>query len=149
MSDLEIKKIIEIDASPEVVFEAISDPEEMSNWFPDAVMLEPKVGGNIKFSFYKDSVRACGKRDSDSFNEGRILEFESNKKLVYTWKWAGVPDFPETIVTWELEQIGKNKTKLTLTHKGFSGKEPERMSFNRHDQGWTFTLNDLVSYCKK
>ncbi|MDE1815275.1 MAG: SRPBCC domain-containing protein [Thaumarchaeota archaeon] len=41
--------------------------------------------------------------------------FVNNKKLVYTWQPTDEPGFPETIVTWELEEISKNKTRLTLT----------------------------------
>jgi uncharacterized protein YndB with AHSA1/START domain len=145
----EIRKTVEIEASPEVVFKALTDPKELTNWLPDAAMLEPKVGGKFKFSFYKNSVRSCGKRNSDSFNEGRILEFVQNKKLVYTWKWTDVPDFPETVVTWELERVGKDKTRLTLIHSGFTGKEPSNKSAKDHDEGWSLHLNELVSHYKK
>ena len=31
----EIKKTIIIDASPEIVFKAITDPQELTKWFPD------------------------------------------------------------------------------------------------------------------
>lgn len=149
MTGNEIRKIVEIDAAPEVVFKALTDPRDLTRWLPDAAVLEPKIGGKFKFSFYKDSVRACGKRDGDSFNEGKILEFVPNKKLVYTWAWTDVSDFPETIVTWELEQMGKNKTRLTLTHSGFTGKEPSHKSAKDHDQGWSNHLNELVAYYKK
>ena len=33
--NLEIKKTIIIDASSEVVFKAITEPEELTQWFPD------------------------------------------------------------------------------------------------------------------
>jgi activator of Hsp90 ATPase-like protein len=49
-----IEKNVVIDASPEVVFKAITDPKELTNWFPDHAILEPKLGGKVKFSFYKD-----------------------------------------------------------------------------------------------
>jgi uncharacterized protein YndB with AHSA1/START domain len=42
---IEIKKSIVIDATPEVVFKAITDPNELTHWFPDQAILEPKVGG--------------------------------------------------------------------------------------------------------
>jgi uncharacterized protein YndB with AHSA1/START domain len=32
---MEIKKSIVIEASPEVVFKAITDPNELTSWFPD------------------------------------------------------------------------------------------------------------------
>lgn len=41
---LEIRKSIVVHAPLEVVFKAISDPEELTQWFPDQAILEPKVG---------------------------------------------------------------------------------------------------------
>ena len=32
---MEIRKTIVIDASPEVVFNAITEPEQLTQWFPD------------------------------------------------------------------------------------------------------------------
>ena len=148
MSDLDIKKIIEIDASPEVVFKAISDPKELTNWFPDAAILEPRTGGKFKLSFYKELDKS-GKMDQDFFPEGKVLEFVPNKKLAYTWQHKNISDFPETVVTWELEQLGKNKTRLTLTHSGFTAKEEGITSAKEHNQGWSYFLDELVSYCKK
>ncbi len=142
MSDLKVRKSIEIDVSPEVVFKAISDPGELTNWFPEAAILEPKIGGKTKFTFSKDSKRTNCVRDHDKSNEGRVLEFVKNKKLVYTWQDMDVPDFPETIVTWELEEISKNKTRLTLTHTGFTSDDQVK----GHSQGWSFFLNELTTY---
>jgi len=149
MNEHEIRKTIEIDAPPETVFKALSDPMELTNWFPDAAILEPKVGGKFKISFYKDSEKPRMKMDRDFLNEGRVVEYVENKKLAYTWQWKDVPDFPETVVTWELEQLSKTKTRVTLTHSGFSGKEEGPASIKEHNEGWSFFLNELVSYCKK
>ncbi|MDE1763857.1 MAG: SRPBCC domain-containing protein [Thaumarchaeota archaeon] len=146
MTKTEIRKTIEIDASPETVFRAISNPAELTNWFPDAAILEPSVGGKFKFTFSKDSTR-CGKNQEDVLSEGKVVEFVPNKKLAYTWQHKNIPDFPETVVTWELEQIGKSKTRVTLTHSGFTGKEGDK-GIEAHDQGWTFFLNELALYCK-
>ncbi len=145
MSDLQVKKSIEIDASPEVVFTAISDPNELTNWFPEAAILEPVAGGKTKFTFSKDSKRTICAREHDKINEGRVFEFVNNKKLVYTWQPTDEPGFPETIVTWELEEISKNKTRLTLTHTGFSNKDQVK----GHSEGWSFFIGELVKYCKK
>lgn len=145
----EIRKVIEIDASTEAVFKALTDPNELSHWLPDAAMLEPKVGGKFKFSFFKDSARSCNNRDDDYISVGKILEFVPNKKLVYTWQWQDTSDFPETIVTWELEQIHPNKTRLKLTHSGFTGKEPSHKSAQDHDAGWSIHLAELIAYYKK
>jgi uncharacterized protein YndB with AHSA1/START domain len=141
---IEIKKSIVIDASPEVVFKAITDPNELTNWFPDHAILEPEVGGKMRFSFYKEKSDT---RTADAFPEGTIKKFIPNKKLSYTWQRKDIPGFPETVVTWELEDIGANKTRVELTHLGFTGKE-ERKTFKEHDQGWTYFLDRLEKYCK-
>jgi uncharacterized protein YndB with AHSA1/START domain len=52
--EIVIEKNVVIDASPEVIFKAITDPKELTNWFPDQAILEPKLGGKVKFGFYKD-----------------------------------------------------------------------------------------------
>jgi uncharacterized protein YndB with AHSA1/START domain len=144
---IEIKKSIVIDASPEVVFKAITDPNELTNWFPDQAILEPKIGGKMKFSFCKNSKRGsqkCG-RDNDNFREGTISEFIPNKKISYTWEDSYDPDFPTTVVTWELEKIENNKTNLKLLHTGFKADEKAK----QHDEGWSHFLNELIKYCEK
>jgi uncharacterized protein YndB with AHSA1/START domain len=41
---IEIRKSILIEAGPEVVFTAITDPNELTKWFPDQAIFEPRVG---------------------------------------------------------------------------------------------------------
>ena len=139
---IEIKKTIVIDASPEVVFKAITDPKELTNWFPDQAILEPKVGGKMKFSFYKDSKSTH--RDMDYFPEGNVTEFIPDKKVSYTWEHPNIPDFQRTVVTWELQKIENNRTRLNLVHTGFKAGK----MLKEHDEGWTYFLNELVKYCK-
>lgn len=93
MTGNEIRKVVVIDAPPDVVFKAISDPQELTEWFPDAAILEPKVGGRFQFTFYRHSDRRKKDTDRDSFPEGRILEFIPNKKLAYSWRHRDVPNF--------------------------------------------------------
>lgn len=52
--ELEIRKTIVIEASPEVVFKAITDPDELIDWFPDNAMFDGKIGGKVKFYWYKE-----------------------------------------------------------------------------------------------
>ena len=145
----EIKQSIEINSSPNAIFQAISDSKDLVLWFPDAAILEPKVGGKFKISFLKDSKKSKMKMDMDFINEGNILEIIANKKLVYTWHWNQIPNFPETTVVWDLESIDNNKTRITLTHTGFSGKEEGPASLEEHAKGWSFFLNELISFCEK
>jgi|SRR5215467_3868364 uncharacterized protein YndB with AHSA1/START domain len=144
---LEVAKNIVIDAPPEVVFKAITDQIELTNWFPDQAILETKVGGKMKFSFYKNSKRGnqeCG-RDTDKFAEGTVTELILNKKISYTWENSAEPDFPRTVVTWELQKIDNEKTNLKLLHTGFKAGEKVK----QYDGGWSHFLNELKKYCEK
>jgi uncharacterized protein YndB with AHSA1/START domain len=144
---LEVTKNIVIDAPPEVVFKAITDQNQLTNWFPDQAILETKVGGKMKFSFYKNSKRGnqeCG-RDGDKSVEGTISEFILNKKISYTWENSYEPDFPKTVVTWELEKIDNDKTNVKLLHTGFKADEKTK----QYNEGWSHFLNELIKYCEK
>lgn len=138
---MEIRKTILIDASPEVVFKAIIDPNEFTNWFPDQVILEPKIGGKVKFSFYKTDTEY---RQIDYFPEGTVTEFLPSKKISYTYREPKIANFPNTVVTWELEKIEDDKTLLKLSHTGFKAGEIIR----KHDEGWSHFLNELTKYCQ-
>ena len=143
---IEIKKTIVIDAPPDIVFKAITDPAELTNWFPDHAILEPRVGGKVRFSFFKE--KSAAEHQRDFLQEGTIKEFVPGKKVSYTWQFKDTPEFPETIVTWELEEIDNNKTKVVLNHSGFTGKETGKLSSKEFDNGWTYFLDRLEKYCK-
>jgi uncharacterized protein YndB with AHSA1/START domain len=143
---IKITKTIVIDAPPDIVFKAISDPAELTNWFPDHAILEPRIGGKVRFSFYKE--KSAAEHQRDFLQEGTIKEFIPGKKLSYTWQFKYTQEFPETIVTWELEEIDHNKTRVVLIHSGFTGKETGKLSSKEFDNGWTYFLDRLEKYCR-
>jgi uncharacterized protein YndB with AHSA1/START domain len=145
--NLEIRKTIIIEASSKVIFEAITKPDELTQWFPDQAILEAKVGGEVKFVYIKE-IHPEWKLDRDYVMEGTVVDLVPNKKLSYTWKYNDVPEFPETTVIWELEEIETNKTRVQLTHLGFTGEEKGLTSFESHNEGWIEMLNKLVKYCR-
>lgn len=147
MTENEVRKVIEVDASPDIVFKALTNIEDLMQWFPDRGIFEPRVGGKMSFMF----LAATSKMDKDHLLQGEILEFVPDKKLSYTFipDDTYIPDgvrAPPTIVTWNLEEIGKNKTRVTLVHTGFT-KELDRL-FKEVTAGWNFFTGRLVQYCK-
>ncbi len=138
---IEIRKTIIINALPEVVFNAITSPKELTNWFPDSAIFEGRIGGQVRFSFYKEN--------STKHSEGTVKKFAPNKKISYTWQRRDIPEFPETTVTWELEEINLHKTKVELVHSGFTGLEEGKLSSKEYDQGWSYFLGRLKDYCEK
>ena len=43
--------IIDIKATPEEVFRAITDPEQIAKWFAPEARVDPRVGGEYYFSW--------------------------------------------------------------------------------------------------
>ena len=78
---MEIRKTIEIDASVETVFRALTAEDELTQWFPDVVVLEPRIGGKARFTFYAKKAENLNR---DFYPNGEIVEFVPNKKLSYT-----------------------------------------------------------------
>lgn len=150
MNDMELRKTIEIDAPVHAVFNALTDSKELTQWFPDIGTFEPKVGGKFHFTFLAERHKEMG--DGDHRLDGEVLEIVPNKKLVYTfipdedYKPDGVRPKP-TVVTWSLEEVGKNRTRVTLVHSGFAkGMEKH---FQDVASGWTYFTARLAEYCKK
>ena len=82
----------------------------------------------MKSSFYKEKSEKDHTRAADAFPEGTVKEFIPNKKLSYTRQKKDVPEFPEIVITWDMEEIGANKTRVEIINPGFTGKEERKFS---------------------
>lgn len=148
---MEFRKTIEIDAPVNTVFNALTDSNELTQWWPDVGTFEPRVGGKFHFTFLAERHKEMGMDGKDHRLDGEVLEVVQNKKLVYTfvpdeeYKPDGVRPKP-TVVTWSLEEMGRNRTKVTLVHSGFT-KEMDK-HFKDVNGGWSFFVPRLVEYCK-
>lgn len=133
-----IKKEIVINASIEKVFSALVDSEQLTQWFLDMAIFEPKVGGRVSFRFLK-------KKDKDHEVIDKVVSFIPNKELSYTWNFTTKPEYrKDTIVTWKSEQIGNDKTKLTLIHSGFT--KDDELQYDDHSKGWAWHLKKLDNF---
>ncbi len=96
--------------SPQKVWQAIATQEALSQWLmPNDFKLE--LGHTFTF-------KAPKQLGFDGSVTCKVIDFEVNKRLVYTWQ--GGPLKKSTTVLWELSPLD-NGTKLRLTHSGFEG----------------------------
>ena len=103
-----IKNIIEVNASPKTLFSALTDEKEITCWFPDQVLLEPKLGGHVEFA-----IQTCSEKNIRNYViEGKISEFIPNRKLSYICNQIDEISFPQTLVSIELEEIDTNRTRI-------------------------------------
>lgn len=129
---------VEIAASPERVFTALTRAEDVVKWWGADDMyrttewtmpLEP--GAKWRGS----GVSADG---SPFAVEGEVLEVDVPRKLVWTWRapWDGSHT---TTITYRLEPI-EGGTRIVMRHEGFADRAD---SCRNHAEGWTRVLGWL------
>jgi uncharacterized protein YndB with AHSA1/START domain len=125
-----------IKASPARVWAAITRPEQMLQWWgPDAgptLKAEADVRPGGRFSIIFRLL------NGDEHNPtGVYREVLPERKLVFTWEWAGMPE-RESLVTFLLRPLDSG-TELTLTHEHL----PDEEARESHKQGWSGLLDKL------
>jgi len=125
-----------IKASPARIWAAITRPEQMIQWWgPDAgptLSAEADVRPGGRFSIVFRLL------DGSEHNPtGVYQEVVAEKRLVFTWEWAGAPE-RESLVTFRLEPF-EGGTELTLIHE----RLPDEEARKSHEAGWTGFLDKL------
>ena len=132
---------IEIEAPPEAVFGALTDPSQLAAWWGSEDtyrtydwQLDVRPGGSW----------SCQARDITGGTgavHGTYLEVDPPHKLVYTWNPSWDPG-PETRVEFRLERIASG-TRLRLVHSGFEGRAQSQQG---HSEGWQRVLGWLNAH---
>ncbi len=120
--------------SQEAVWEAITTPEALSNWFMEADF-KPEVG--YQFTF-KDTPQGGW----DGILQGEVLLVKAPQHLQYTWSGSQMTSI--TTVTWHLT-AQEQGTLLSLEHSGFDGIRNMMIGFF-HQFGWGKFLNSLAQH---
>ena len=109
------------------VWKALTDVDEMRQWYFDLKEFKPEVGFEFEFTFEHEGM----KHD----HRCKVTEVIPQRKLAYTWRYEGHEG--NSLVTFELFADG-DKTRLKLTHEGLE-TFPKLPSFARANfmAGWT------------
>jgi uncharacterized protein YndB with AHSA1/START domain len=129
-------------ASIEKVWKAITDRDDMKQWYFDLKEFKPEAGFKFQFS-------GVGKDGSKTFvHLCEIKEVVPQKKLSYTWRYEGFGG--NSLVTFELFPEG-NKTRLKLTHSGLDTFPPDPdFVYENFVEGWTYiTGTSLGDFLQK
>ena len=138
-TSLRISRLIQAD--PETVFRAWTEPSEMKEWYcpeggtVDEAEVDLAVGGRYRVAMRMPSGLHVA--------HGVYREIEPPRRLVFTWQWeAGEgPKEGETLVTVEIHDRD-GSTELVLTHERFADAEAR----DGHEQGWASALNRLEAH---
>ena len=129
---------VEIERSPERVFDALASQEITSWWVRPGVFDTREWNGDMRVG---GAWRASGMARGRPYSlEGDFTEVNRPKRLVHTWHTVGVADSPTT-VTYVLEKIDGG-TRITLRHSGFSSRE----TCINTCIGWETSFEQLVRF---
>ncbi len=141
-----IETSVELDAPADAVWAALTDAQELSNWFPPFAEVKPGVGGHIR----------CVWDEKQDWTTP-IGAWEPNKHLRVVWSEATPPEKAEQTkkdgcyapfaiaVDYYLEDHG-SKTTLRLVHSGFSSDAAWDNQYDGTRRGWAFELRGLKHY---
>jgi len=122
------------------VWNALTDVEQMRQWYFDLKEFKPEVGFEFEFTVDHEGVtyhHLC-----------RITDVVPEKRIAYTWRYKGEPG--DSLVTFELFDEGKN-TRLKLTHTGID-TFPKTPAYARKnfETGWTAIIgSELKQFVEK
>jgi uncharacterized protein YndB with AHSA1/START domain len=140
-----IEREIFVEASPDVVFEVVSSPDHLKEWWPDDARYDPTPGSPGEIVF--------GDRDAG----GTVVGFtvvDARPPRTFSFRWthpAGEPaaEGNSLLVTFDLTPSGAG-TLLKMTETGFRemGWEAAVLEhqYHEHVTGWDYYLPRLAPY---
>lgn len=126
-----------IDAPPERVFAAWTEPAWMCRWFAPGTMSVPEAAAELRVG---GAWRVVMQEPSGERHivEGVYREITPFSRLRFSWRWHGSEVTSEVEVT--LAADG-DATALTLHHRELESDD----SRDRHREGWEGCLTKLVA----
>jgi uncharacterized protein YndB with AHSA1/START domain len=143
-----LEREIHIDASPDIVFEVVSRPEHLREWWPDDTDIEPFAGasGHVVFR---------NAQNGDKVVPITVLEVDPPKRFAFRWDYeeGETPVKGNSMqVVFELEPAGDG-TLVRLTETGFRERGWEAAvleeAYRDHSSGWDYFMPRLGSYVER
>jgi uncharacterized protein YndB with AHSA1/START domain len=141
-----IEREIEIAASPATVFEVITSPDHLTEWWPDEAVLEPTPGAIGELVF--------GDRSSGDAQIPQITVVDAEPPRLFSFRWVypegeDAHELNSLLVTFELSARGDG-TLLRMTETGFGQKGWDaamlEQQYREHVEGWDYFLPRLGAY---
>jgi uncharacterized protein YndB with AHSA1/START domain len=130
-----------LDAPIGKVWKALTDKDQMKEWYFDLSAFKPELGFEFQFE--------GGKDDRRYLHLCKVTELVKEKKITYSWRYDGYEGI--SYVSFELFAEG-DKTRLKLTHKNLESFPKSNPDFAKEnfDKGWTQIIgSSLPAYLEK
>ena len=138
---------IQIAAPPERVFQALSDPGQLQQWFtgPECPVkfwqFDARPNGAYRYETQPGDIAVNGVREFKC--HGHITEFDPPKVLAYTWfaNWHD-DNTARTLVRWELTPR-QDGTHVKVTHSGLANLP---VAHKDYSGGWPGVVENLKKF---
>ena len=140
-----IEREIYVEASPEIVFEVVSSPDHVKQWWPDDARYEPEPGASGEIVF------------GDPDGDGAVVQLtvvDAQPPRSFSFRWThpageAAAAGNSLLVTFDLVPAGGG-TLLKMTETGFREMGWEiavlEQQYNEHVTGWDFYVPRLAAY---
>jgi uncharacterized protein YndB with AHSA1/START domain len=129
----EIRKEVLVDAPPDVVWRALTEADQLSQWFPIDARIEPGKGGKVWISWGPDMEGTAP-----------ISEWEPNRR--FGWQEDRGP--VKLAIDFHLEARG-GQTIVRLVQSGFGEGASWDDEYHTLEGGWAYFLAHLVWYLQR
>ena len=124
-----VTQSIDVNASRERVWELLTDPGELTRWWPDAAELEPRLGGRVVLTFGPGHVN------------GEVTHWEPPQALGFTWEATNMPGV-RLHVLFTVDDLGDGRSRVGVVHSGLAAAPAEARDAVAH--GWAHFLPRLA-----
>jgi uncharacterized protein YndB with AHSA1/START domain len=141
-----IEREIQVAASPDVVFEVITSPEHLKEWWPDEAELDPTPGAEGHLVF--------GDPSSPDAHLPKVTVVDAQPGRLFSFRWVYPDDEAAAagnslLVTFTLEPVDGG-TLVRMTEAGWREKGWEAAvlaaEFDDHVSGWDHFIPRLGEY---
>lgn len=136
-----IELSIKVRANSIELWHALTDKDELENWWGDGVVIEPKMGGRFQEKWEDDE----GNKQVAS---GKVLALKNKKQITFSWVEKSWPKNAVTECTFEINEDGPGKSSLTVRHTGWETLPAalRGQALKDFKTGWSYHLKELKEY---
>jgi uncharacterized protein YndB with AHSA1/START domain len=131
MNNIRHETQIEIDATPEEIWQALTDPIKTQAYYYGTEIL----------SDWQPGSRWTSESGDELYLEGELIEVEPPRRIVQTFhvviEEPAASDAP-SFVTWEVAPLGDGRTRVRLIHEGMGQATRDYV-----EGGWEHILHGL------
>jgi uncharacterized protein YndB with AHSA1/START domain len=130
-----IEREIRVEAAPEVVYEVISSPQHLREWWPDDADVKAVPGSIGSVTFGPDVVPLT------------VVEAEPPSRFAFRWDYQGDTATAENsvLVTFDLVPVDGG-TLLRFAETGYDEAAKSDAVLADHTEGWDYFLPRIPPY---